>query len=146
MIQIFKFSNLFSKKAIFWVQVHDIPICFMTKMVAEGICDTIGEINKSIGAMDDKSGHFIIAWVIIDISLPLCRGRVVTLESGEKTWVSFKYERLPNLCYWCGCLTHDKKSCNLWIQSKGSQFFDQQQFGPYLCWGLCPKIQFIVML
>ena len=43
------------------MQVHDIPICFMTKMVAEGICDTIGEINKSIGAMDDKSGHFIIA-------------------------------------------------------------------------------------
>lgn len=70
--------------------------------------------------------------LIIDISLPLCRGKVVTLKSGGKTSVSFKYERSPNLCYWCGHLTHDNKSCNLWIQSKGSPIVDQQQFGPYL--------------
>lgn len=131
----FGYSDLgtcFQKKATFWVQMHDIPIRFMTIKVAEGICDIIGEINKSIGAVDDESGHFIRVWVIIDIYLPLCRGRVVNLETGEKAWVSFKYERLPNLCYWCGRLTHNNKSCNLWIQSKGSPFVDQQQFGPYL--------------
>ena len=42
----------------------------------------------------------------------------------------FKYERLPNLCYWCRCLDHDNKDCELWIQSKGSLQKNQQQYGP----------------
>lgn len=35
-----KFSS-----ATFWVQVHDIPIWYMTKEVAEELCDTIGEVS-----------------------------------------------------------------------------------------------------
>ena len=58
--------------------------------------------------------------VRVDVTQPLCRGRVVNLEEGGSTWVSFKYERLPIICYWCGCLDHDKKDCPLWIESKGS--------------------------
>lgn len=45
----------------------------------------------------------------MDFSQPLCRGRVVSLEEGGQVWVSFKYERLPNICYWCGWLDHDDK-------------------------------------
>jgi hypothetical protein len=37
--------------------------------------------------------------VKIDISKPLCRGRKAMLASGKEIWISFKYERLPNLCY-----------------------------------------------
>ena len=119
-------------KAAFWVQVHDIPIRYMTRKVAESICETIGEVSRSIGVVDDDGGHFIRVRVIVDISLPLCRERVITLESGEKAWISFKYERLPNVCYWCGCLDHDNKNCNLWIQSKGTLTEAQQQFRPNL--------------
>lgn len=32
--------------ATFWVQVHDIPIRFMTREVAESICDIIGEVYR----------------------------------------------------------------------------------------------------
>ena len=40
--------------------------------------------------------------VSIDVTLPLCRGRLISFENGDKGegWVSFKYERLPNICYW----------------------------------------------
>ena len=58
--------------------------------------------------------------MIVNVTQPLCRGRVVTFENGTKTWVSFRYERLPNLCYWCGCLDHDDKDCEIWLQSEGS--------------------------
>ena len=58
--------------------------------------------------------------VTLDLNLPLCHGRVITLADGGKSWVAFKYERLPNLCYWCGRLDHDDKNCELWIQSKGT--------------------------
>lgn len=51
--------------------------------------------------------------VNLDISLSLCRGRIVSLENGDKIWVSFKYERLPNICYWCGWLDHSDKDCSL---------------------------------
>ena len=70
--------------------------------------------------------------VIIDITLPLCKGEVITLPSCEKRWVKFKYERLPSLCYWCGCLTHDDRDCDLWIQSNGTLALDKQQFNPSL--------------
>ena len=70
--------------------------------------------------------------VTLDINLPLCRGRVITLAEGGKSWVAFKYERLPNLCYWCGRLDHDDKNCDLWIQSKGTLKTENQQFGSYL--------------
>ena len=30
---------------------------------------------------------------------------------GEKLWVTFKYERLPMVCYFCGRLDHDDRHC-----------------------------------
>ena len=44
-------------------------------------------------------------------------GLIITLESSKKSWVSFKYECLPNLCYWCGHLDHRDRDCALWIES-----------------------------
>lgn len=46
--------------------------------------------------------------------------------------MNFRFERLPNLCYWCGRLTHDDKDCSVWIDSEGSLINDQKQFGPSL--------------
>ena len=36
--------DLVFKTTLFWVQVHDILVRFMTRKVAEEICDTIGEV------------------------------------------------------------------------------------------------------
>lgn len=72
------------KTTLFWVQVHDIPMRFMTRAVAKEICDTIGDVQKSTGAVDEEGGHFIRVRVLIDISLPLCRGRLITMDSRGK--------------------------------------------------------------
>ena len=71
--------------------------------------------------------------MLLDISQPLCRGRLITLEDGKNHWVSFKYERLPNLCYWCGCLTHDDRDYATWIDNEGCLNSEDQQFGSWLC-------------
>ena len=63
---------------------------------------------------------FIRVWVKVDISKPLCRGRVLSLENGKELWVSFKYEQLPNLCCWCYSLIHDNQDCELWIENGGT--------------------------
>ena len=91
--------DLVFSKTLFWVQVHDIPIRYMTKEVAENIYDIVGEVQKSAGVVTNEGGHFIRVRVMIDITLPLCQGRVITLENGSSHWIRFRYERLPNLCF-----------------------------------------------
>lgn len=118
------------KKVAFWVQVFDIPVRFRNREIAEQICEAIGTIIHPSDAPDSDGGSFIRVRVLVDISLPLCRGRLITLEDGREHWVSFKYEHLPNLCYWCGLLTHGDKDCNKWIDSEGSLQQKDQQFGP----------------
>ena len=86
-------------KATFWVQVHDIPIHFMTKAVAEEICDIVGDVCHLIGGVDEDGGSYIRVKVTLDISLPLCRSRLVSFENGKQLWVQFKYEHLRNICY-----------------------------------------------
>ena len=69
---------------------------------------------------------------MVDISKPLYRGRHVSLEDGKTHWVSFKYERLLNLYYWCGCLTHNDRDCEKWIESEVSLKPKEQKFGSWL--------------
>ena len=107
-------------KTSLWVQVYDIPIRYMTKEVAEEICSSVGEVCHSETHPTEEGGCFVRVRVKVDVTQPLCRGRVVNLDEGGSTWVSFKYKRLPIICYWCGCFDHDKKDCPLWIESKGS--------------------------
>jgi len=98
-------------KVPFWVQVFDIPLHFRNKVIAEQICEPMGEILHPNKNEEWDEGSFIRIRAFIDISQPLCRGRLITLEDSKAHKVSFKYERLPNLCYWCGCLMHDDKDC-----------------------------------
>ena len=41
-------KDLIFDKAWFWVQVHDIPLSFMSRMVAKSLCDTVGEVYRSL--------------------------------------------------------------------------------------------------
>lgn len=70
--------------------------------------------------------------VKVDVTKPLCRGRKIGLCNGEEIWVSFKYERLPNLCYWCGQLTHHDNECFVWLKRKGSLRESDKQFRSWL--------------
>lgn len=81
---------------------------------------------------DGDAASFMHVRVTIDITQPLCHGRIICLYDDQDQWVSFKYERLPNICYWCGCLTHDDQDCEIWIESEGTLSAADQQFGPWL--------------
>ena len=67
-----------------------------------------------------EGGSFIKVRVRVNVSLPQCAGLVLSIEDGKEGWVSFKFERLPNICYWCGCLYHANRDCDLWIESDGT--------------------------
>ena len=49
-----------------------------------------------------------------------------------KGWVVFKYERLPNICYWCGCLNHVDRDYDLWLDSEGTLDKEHQEYGAWI--------------
>ena len=123
--------DLVFDKVPFWVQVYDIPFRFANKVVAKGICSGIGEVCPSDFSVME-GGDFMRMQVILDISKPLSCGRKITLDEGSIGWVSFKYERLPNICYWCGYITHSDKDCDLWVDSEGTLPVEARQYGAWL--------------
>lgn len=83
----------------FWVQVHGIPVKFMTKTVAESLCETVGQVQNQPPTRTEECRGFMRVRVLLDVTQLVCRGRVITLDDGKDLSVSFKYERLPNICY-----------------------------------------------
>ena len=112
-----------------WVQIHDVSFKFMNKTVAVKLCEVVGVVCQNSEKGETDGGSFLRMKVVIDISKPLCRGRLISLSKGEQSWVSFKYERLPNICYWCGCLNHVDSDCDLWIKSEGKLTKENQAYG-----------------
>ena len=102
----------------------------MTMDATEKISVVIREGSRPTDSKEANGGNFLRVRVSIDLSLPLCRGRLVSLKNEKQTWISLRYERLPNLCYWCRRLTHDDKDCQMWIEIEGTLLPDQRQFGP----------------
>nr|XP_023897166.1 uncharacterized protein LOC112009054 [Quercus suber] len=123
-----------------WVQVHDIPIKYLSREIAENLCEAAGIVSKEPILAEVDRGNVMRIRVRVDITLPLCRGRIFTLENGTKGWASFKYERLPNVCYWCGRLDHFDKDCDRWIQSSGTLTKKEQEYGSWLCASPLPTV------
>ena len=104
----------------------------MNPTVATGLCETVGTVINHPKMPIEDGGGFMRVWVLVDVSQPLCRGRVICLEDGKELWVSFKYERLPNLCYWCGRITHNDRDCKLWLDSEGTLEDTDKRYGPWI--------------
>ena len=54
------------------------------------------------------------------------------MDNDQERQVSFKYERLPNFCYWCGRVDHGDKDCAIWLANPDSLNQSDQQFGPWM--------------
>ena len=115
-----------------WVHVHNIPVTHLNQTMAEELCEVIGVVDHESNDNDVDRGSFFRVRVRIDISVPLCRGRILSIEDNEDCWVAFKYERLPNICYWCGCLDHSDKDCEKWIESDGTLASSEREYGPWI--------------
>ncbi|KAL0000754.1 hypothetical protein SO802_014535 [Lithocarpus litseifolius] len=90
-----------------WVQVHDIPAQFSSRDVAEKLCEAVGEVRKDVNIKEIERGEVMRIRVRVDVTLPLCRGRVFSQKDGSKGWVSFNN----------GTLRHEDQEYGPWLRA-----------------------------
>ena len=54
----------------------------------------------------------------LDVRTPIPRGTTLVI-GGKDVPINFKYERLPNFCYWCGLLDHVVSDCEVALEAGG---------------------------
>jgi len=126
-------NSLVFDRTRFWVQIHDLPVGSMSRRIAKDIGSVVGTIEETDSDEESQEGfNFMRLRINVNILQPLCRGRRISLAGGKDGWVRFKYERFPNICYWCGRLTHNDRECPLWTKSRGKLKEGDQQFGSWI--------------
>ncbi|KAK5836396.1 hypothetical protein PVK06_012183 [Gossypium arboreum] len=94
----------------FWIQVHDLPMGLMSKMMAKQFGDFLGQILE----YDTKSiskGYqsYMRIRVRIDVKNTLKRRKKIVLGNKRCIYVRFQYERLSMFCFLCGRLGHSER-------------------------------------
>ena len=118
-----------------WIQVHDLPIEYMSKENAEEIGAMVGEVLEVdfTGNGGVCMSKFLIVKVEHKVEDPLRSGFFLDRSPQPDLWIQFKYERIADFCYQCGRLGHLKARC-----STSNPSFEQQsrqepyRFGPWM--------------
>ena len=95
-----------------WVQIWGAPFDMLSPKVAEEIGGHLGKVEEVERRKKlDVQSLFMRVKVAVPTSKPLRRGGFIGGSDGTSSWVTFKYERLPLFCHFCGLMGHDLKHC-----------------------------------
>ncbi|XP_060669844.1 uncharacterized protein LOC132800360 [Ziziphus jujuba] len=125
------FEDLDFNISTFWVQIHGLPLQFMTSSNAS----TIGGLFKNLIHCESTSRTNLVGLkymriqVDVDISKPLLTGFFHKLGN-RGSWMHFSYERLAEFCYSCGKIGHCKQACT--IVPNAASIQDGDQYGPWI--------------
>ena len=92
--------------------MYDLTWGFRSKRV----CKEVGNYNGSFVEVNVNNfggiwRNYMCVKVSIDVRKPLKRKMKIKKAEGEWEWITFKYERLPTFCFFCGLLGHNEKFC-----------------------------------
>ncbi|KAK3217732.1 hypothetical protein Dsin_011702 [Dipteronia sinensis] len=119
-------------KALFWIQIHNVPLLCMTTEIGRFLGEMTSEVKEIyIGKFGDCVGKYIRARVVINVDKPLRRIlRVDIMRDGTESAMLLRYERLPEHCFRCGRLGHVVRDCLEIKLGDGPEDFDKL-FGPW---------------
>ena len=105
-------GNIRLEHASLWIQIWGAPFDMVSPQVAREVGNRIGRVEEVEGQRrQDELNYFMRVKVAVPIGKPLRRGGFIAGSDGARSWVTFKYERLPLFCHYCGLLGHDVKHC-----------------------------------
>lgn len=121
-------TNVKFDSVALWVQIWGAPFDMSSPKVATEIGRRLGEVVEVEKRRSLESQNlFMRVKVAIPLSKPLRRGGFIGGSDGHRTWVDYRYERLPLFCHYCGLLGHDIKHCaEYFARSRNSEVIDCQ--------------------
>ena len=126
-------GNIRLEAASLWVQIWEAPFDMVSPQVAKEVGSRLGEVEEvEWRKKKDDFSMFMRVRVASPISKPIRRGGYIAGTDGGKSWFSFKYERLPIFCHYCGILGHDLKHCaaHYAVEKTGGRI--EYQYGDFL--------------
>ena len=128
-------SHIQFNRCYFWVQIHRVPLYYMTKETDERVGGTLGNVvSVDVPEHGVGWGPFLRVRLSLDITKPILRGHLVTFHAVGQLWISFKYERLPWICFHCGVIGHLERDCDAPARSSGGTMVGDEvkQYGAWL--------------
>ncbi|XP_042964509.1 uncharacterized protein LOC122298706 [Carya illinoinensis] len=100
----------FSQKKM-WVQMYNLPLACVNEGRGKLIGESIGRVEE-VDVMGNSCGwgRCLRVSIVVDLTKPLAKGRTICIK-GERLWVSLRYEKLPRMCFVCGCIVHGNRGC-----------------------------------
>ncbi|XP_019225859.1 PREDICTED: uncharacterized protein LOC109207408 [Nicotiana attenuata] len=115
-----------------WVQVWNILLHWMSKDVGRKIGHALGgTVDIVIPENGSKERRYMRTKVTVNINRPLPRRKLIKLGL-ETNWVEIRYENLPYVCYYCGMLGHNDRTCVQIEKDIRSRNLKSDQFGTWL--------------
>ena len=120
-------SNVKFEMTSLWVQIWGAPFDMVSPSMAEKVGSRLGAVEEVERRLKQEAQNlFMRVKVSFPISKPIRRGGFIAGSDGIRSWVSFKYERLPMFCHYCGLLGHD-------IKHYASHFVALKKGGEVVC-------------
>ncbi|KAK7852267.1 uncharacterized protein CFP56_039359 [Quercus suber] len=126
-------NNVVLEHASLWVQIWGVPFDMMSPSVAREVGNKMGTVEdvERRRRMDEQN-FFLRVRVALPISKPLRRGGFLLGSDGKRHWVTYKYERMPMFCHYCGILGHDIRHCPAHFLALKTEKAIDYQYGDWL--------------
>ncbi|XP_026405527.1 uncharacterized protein LOC113300534 [Papaver somniferum] len=96
---------------VFGLHIYGLPLSMLNAVKVSSIVSIFGTPELIDPAMAAKWGKYAKVRVRLDIKKPLPKDMEITLKSKKKITITFRYEKVPRLCFHCGYFGHIMKQC-----------------------------------
>lgn len=105
-----------------WIQAHGLQLRAMSRDMGEKLGNLLGEVIDVRSDYDGVAmGRCVKIRDILDVNKLFCRWTTMDIE-GDICRVIFRYEKIVDLCFYCGRLNHLDKDCN-YIPANRKRFY-----------------------
>ncbi|XP_074374683.1 uncharacterized protein LOC141715098 [Apium graveolens] len=96
----------------FWIQIHNLPIGYMTETVGKQLCNFFGTVVQN-DAKNNSSiwCEFMRLRIRLDMRKPLKMKKKIVRKDRTEVVVLCKYEKLGDFCFVYRLLSHTERFC-----------------------------------